>query len=114
MAGRSPADDSPSATAELVRAVTSRDAVVTLGARGALVVASSGDVSLITPPEVAVLDTTGAGDCFCGALSIALAHGDALVDAARYAVVAGALSTTGVGARGALPTDADIRTVLDS
>jgi ribokinase len=114
MAGRSPADDSPSALAELVRSVTSRDAVVTLGARGALAVASSGDVSLVAPPEVAVVDTTGAGDCFCGALCVALARGDVLLDAARYAVVAGALSTTGVGARGALPSDAEIRAVLDS
>jgi ribokinase len=114
LAGRSPSDDSPSSVAELVRAVTSREAVVTLGARGALVVASSGDVSLVAPPEVTVVDTTGAGDCFCGALCVALARGDELVDAARYAVVAGALSTTGVGARGALPTDADIRAVLGS
>ena len=114
MAGRSPADDSPSSLVELVRSVTSRDAVVTLGARGALVVASSGDVSLGAPPEVAVVDTTGAGDCFCGALCVALARGDTLVDAARYAVIAGALSTTGPGARGALPSDAEIRAVLDS
>ncbi len=114
LAGRSPVDDSPSSVAELVRSITSRDAVVTLGARGALVVTSSGEISLVAPPEVDVVDTTGAGDCFCGALCVALARGDALVDAARYAVVASALSTSGVGARGALPTDADIRAVHDS
>ncbi len=114
MAGRSPADDSPAALAELVRAVTSHDVVVTLGARGALVVASSGDVSLVAPPDVEVVDTTGAGDCFCGALCVALARGEALLDAARYAVVAGALSTSGLGARGRLPSDADVRAVLDS
>ncbi len=114
MAGRSPADDSPASLADLVRSVTSRDVVVTLGGRGALVVESSGAISLVAPPEVSVVDTTGAGDCFCGALCVALARGDALVDAARYAVVAGALSTTGVGARGALPSDAEIRAVLRS
>ena len=114
LAGRSPADDSPAALAELARSVTSRDVVVTLGDRGALVVASSGALSVIEPPTVSVVDTTGAGDCFCGALCVALARGDALGEAARYAVVAGALSTTGVGARGVLPTDADIRAALGS
>lgn len=114
LAGRSPADDSPGALAELARSVTSGDVVVTLGARGALVVPSSGEVAVVRPPAVSVVDTTGAGDCFCGALCVALARGESLVDATRYAVVAGALSTTGVGARGALPTDADIRAMLTS
>ena len=114
LAGRSPADGSPAALARLARAVTSRDIVVTLGERGALVAPASGEFSLVEPPSVSVVDTTGAGDCFCGALCVALARGESLVGAARFAVVAGALSTTGVGARGALPTDADIRAALGS
>ncbi len=114
LAGRAPADDSIEALADLARSVTARDVVVTLGGRGALVVPSSGTVSLVEPASVDVVDTTGAGDCFCGALCVALARGDELLGAVRYAVVAGALSTTGVGARGALPTDAEIRTELDS
>ena len=55
------------------------------------------------------VDTTGAGDCFCGALAQALAAGADLPAAVRYAVAAAALSTTGPGARGALPDDAAVR-----
>lgn len=114
LAGRPPADESPESLAALARSVTAGDVVVTLGSRGALVVPSCGTFTQVAPPAVSVVDTTGAGDSFCGALCVALARGDALVDAARYAVVAGALSTTGVGARDALPSDADIRAALGS
>jgi ribokinase len=64
---------------------------------------------LQAPPAVTPVDTTGAGDCFCGALARALADGAALADAVGYAVTAAALSTTGPGARGALPDDAAVR-----
>ena len=47
-------------------------------------------------PRIAVepIDTTGAGDAFCGALAARLAAGDGLDDAVRWAIVAGGLATT--------------------
>jgi ribokinase len=96
----------------MARRVTAGDVVVTLGARGALVVPVADQPVLIAPPAVTPVDTTGAGDCFCGALSVALADGRDLIVAARYAVAAAALSTTGVGARGMLPDDAAVRAAL--
>ncbi len=72
--------------------------VVTLGAAGALVVAR-GRRERIPAPAVDVVDTTGAGDVFCGALAHALAGGAELVEAARAAVAAAALSVTRHGAR---------------
>ena len=84
--------------------------VVTLGGRGALVVPAVGTALLQAPPQVSPVDTTGAGDCFCGALAQALAGGAELPAAVRSAVAAAASSTTGPGARGALP---DRATVLD-
>ena len=86
--------------------------VVTLGARGALVVPADGEVLLQAPPAVTAVDTTGAGDCFCGALAQALARGTDLPGAVRYAVTAAALSTTGPGARGALPDDDAVQALL--
>ena len=86
--------------------------VVTLGARGALVVPAEGPALLQAPPPVEAVDTTGAGDCFCGALSSALDRGEQLAEAVRYAVTAAALSTTGPGARGALPDDDAVRALL--
>lgn len=80
------------------------DVVVTMGSLGALVVPRAGEHTHIKAPAVDVVDTTGAGDCFCGALAVGLAEGRELVAAAQLAVVAAALSTTAPGARDGLPT----------
>jgi ribokinase len=61
---------------------------------------------------VTAVDTTGAGDCFCGALAQALATDPDLPSAVRFAVAAAALSTTGPGARGALPDAAAVEALL--
>jgi len=80
------------------------DVVVTLGAGGALVVPRrGGPVTHIGAPEVAAVDATGAGDCFCGTLAVSLAGGASLAEAARVSVAAAALSVTAAGARGLLP-----------
>ena len=80
------------------------DVVVTMGSRGALVVPRrSGEVVHIEAPVVDVVDTTGAGDCFCGALAVALGEQRDLVACATFAVNAASLSTTTPGARDGLP-----------
>lgn len=63
---------------------------------------------------VTPLDTTGAGDAFCGALAARLAAGDSLESAVRYAAGAGALATTIQGAVPSLPRRADVDRLLDS
>jgi ribokinase len=103
---------SPGELAALARSLTSSAVVVTLGARGALVVPADGQPLLQAPPPVEAVDTTGAGDCFSGALAQALAGGAGLPDAVRTAVAAAALSTTGRGARAALPDRAAVDSLL--
>lgn len=79
--------------------------VVTEGARGARLVTHSGE-SRIAPYPVTPVDTTGAGDAFCGTLSARLAHDGGLVAlpaALRAATVAGALATMVKGAVPSLP-----------
>jgi ribokinase len=113
LAGVEPAERTPAELAGLARSVASSAVVVTLGARGALVVpADGGPLLLQAPPPVRPVDTTGAGDCFSGALAQALAGGADLPAAVRYAVTAAALSTTGSGARGGLPDDDAVRALL--
>jgi ribokinase len=112
LAGAPDGDATPAALVVLARTLGVPSVVVTLGERGALVVPADGPVLLQAPPPVQAVDTTGAGDCFCGALSSALDRGEALPDAVRYAVTAAALSTTGAGARGALPDDDAVRALL--
>jgi ribokinase len=86
--------------------------VVTLGARGALVVSAKSPALVQGPPPVEAVDATGAGDCFCGALSASLAGGAEILDAVRWAVAAASVSTTGSGARSALPGAEDVAAAL--
>jgi ribokinase len=80
-----------------------RSVVVTLGEEGA--VFSGGESAQHLPaPKVKVVDTTGAGDAFVGALAARLATEVPLEDAVAYAVRAGAAAVTETGAQGALPT----------
>ncbi len=80
-----------------------RSVVITLGAEGA-VCAEEGVTEQVSSPEVEVVDTTGAGDAFVGALAVKLANGSSLKNAVSYAVRAGAAAVTKEGAQGALPT----------
>jgi ribokinase len=90
-----------------------RAVVVTRGGAGVDVHTADGRVHC-PAFEVDVVDTTGAGDAFCGALAARLAAGDELLPAVRWAAAAGALATTVVGAVPAQPTADRIRELLDS
>lgn len=85
--------------------------VVTLGAKGAALV-TGGAVTMYPAPVVDVVDTTGAGDTFCGALAAGIDAGLGIEDAVSPAVTAGALATTAMGARSAMPTTAQLASSL--
>ena len=93
----------PEAAARALHARTGAAVLVTLGARGALLVEDDGDAERLGAPAVEAVDTTGAGDAVNGALAAELARGAALPDAARFAIAAAALSTQAAGARGGMP-----------
>ncbi len=81
--------------------------IITLGGRG-MVLSGAEGFHEIQPPAVSVRDTTGAGDCFNGALAAELAKGAPLQDACGYAVLAAACKVERAGAALAMPTRADI------
>lgn len=85
--------------------------VITLGAAGADHV-EDGVTTRVDPFAVDVVDTTGAGDAFCGSLSSRIAAGATMPDALRYAAAAGALATTTPGAVPSQPHLADIERLL--
>lgn len=86
-------------------------AVVTLGGRGCC--ARVADEYLIQPAfQVQPIDTTAAGDTFCGVLAAALAEGLPMKEALRAAAAAGALATTGSGAQTSIPDRAAIAALL--
>lgn len=86
--------------------------VATLGPRGAAV-CTDGVVTLITPPPVTVVDSTGAGDTFVGALAAELARGLDVLTAARMAVVAASLSTQSLGATAGMPHRTEVERHLE-
>jgi len=88
-----------------------RIVIVTLGADGALVWADGSIEQLPTVP-VEVVDTTGAGDAFCGAFASFYSENGDPSAAARKAVVAGSLSVTRAGAQPSMPTVDEIESAL--
>jgi ribokinase len=89
---------SPAALMERVPA-----AVVTLGGAGALVLRRGEGEVRVAGVEVEVVDTTAAGDTFCGVLAAALAAGTGLTEAVKRANVAASLSVQTAGAIASVP-----------
>jgi len=89
-----------------------RTVVTTLGARGVRVDDDRGSARH-DAFVVDAVDTTGAGDAFCGNLAARLAAGDALDNAVRWASAAGALATTVAGAVPSLPRHEAVRAHVD-
>jgi len=85
--------------------------VVTLGAEGALIVTPDA-VQHVPGYKVDVVDTTGAGDAFNGALAVALAEARALPEAVDFANAAAALQVTKVGTAPAMPYRRDVERML--
>jgi ribokinase len=85
--------------------------VVTLGARGCY--ARAADEVVLQPAfGIDAVDTTAAGDTFCGVLAASLAQGAGLAEALRRASAASALACTRLGAQSSIPTRAEVEDFL--
>ena len=93
--------DPPQLARELLR-LGPRNAVVTLGERGAFLATPTWEKG-IPAIKVPAVDTTGAGDAFNAGLAVALAHGAELEAAVNFAVITGGLAVTKDGVVPALP-----------
>ena len=89
-----------------------KNVVLKLGGRGSLVVTGDGHFYTVPPFKVPIVDTTAAGDAFTAALAVALARGDHIRDAARFANAAGALVCTRLGAQTAMPTAQEVAVLM--
>lgn len=81
--------------------------IITLGSRGAYL--HTPDTKEIIPaPKVKAIDSTGAGDCFNGALAVALSKEMSMLRAVTFAVKAASISVTRKGAQASLPFGAEL------
>lgn len=96
--------DQATATAAAERLIRKgcQNVIITLGSKGALLI-SKNYASIIPPPRVIAVDTTAAGDCFNGALAVAIAEENPLEEAVQFANKAAAISVTRMGAQSSLP-----------
>jgi ribokinase len=104
-------ESSAARAADKLLARSVQNVIITMGARGAFVAAKNLR-ELIPGFKVKAVDATGAGDVFNGALVVALAEGRSLLESARFACAAAAISVTRLGAQPAAPTRQEIETVL--
>ena len=87
--------------------------MVTLGVKGALVVTESEETLIPSFAPKETVDTTAAGDCFTGALAVALGEGQSLRSAVLFANAAASLSVEKAGAQPSLPSryEVDVRLI---
>ncbi|MEM8925983.1 MAG: ribokinase [Actinomycetota bacterium] len=104
----------PATVVDQARSVPAPVVVITLGAQGAMVVfgeppAGGGpDVVSLPAMPVTAVDTTAAGDSFCGALAVALAEGAEVVPAVGWAIRVAGRTVMARGAQDSLPTRAAV------
>jgi len=97
--------------ADLLLARGVQNVIITMGSRGAFIAGQ--DLRQMIPGfKVKAVDTTGAGDVFNGALVVALAGGQSLLEATRFAGAAAAISVTRFGAQPSAPTLKEIQALL--
>jgi ribokinase len=97
--------------ADELQARGARDVIVTLGAQGAFV-AGEDFRGFLPAYQVRAVDATAAGDVFNGALGVGMAEGKSLLDSARFANAAAAISVTRLGAQPSAPRRVEIEQVL--
>ncbi|GAA3759411.1 ribokinase [Salinactinospora qingdaonensis] len=104
--------DPRSALAALLRRVP--EAVITLGEEGALHGSREQRPIHVPAAQVRAVDTTAAGDTFCGAFAVARAEGAAVEEALRFATAAALLAVGREGASTSMPTRGEIEAALAS
>ena len=95
---------------DLLQAGTDKIICVTLGKRGVIALVD-GEPLIIPGRVVEAVDTTGAGDCFVGAVAAQLADGKSIRDALEYANIAASICVQRMGAAPSMPTAAEVSAV---
>jgi len=89
-----------------------KNVAITMGTDGVLLASGDDNLQLIASPTVNAVDTTAAGDCFNGALSVALANGLELEEGINKACHAASISVTRKGAQDSMPFSGEVDSCL--
>lgn len=89
-----------------------QNVAITMGADGVLLASGDENLQLIASPTVNAVDTTAAGDCFNGALSVSLANGLELEEGINKACHAASISVTRKGAQDSMPFSNEVNLCL--
>ncbi len=100
--------DAPERAARALHEQGAQQVVLKRGKSGATILDRDGQIEHVAAHRVDAVDTTAAGDAFTAALAVQLARGDELSAATRFAVAAGAVAVTRLGAQQAMPTSEEV------
>ncbi len=90
-----------------------KNVIITMGKKGAFF-CNERESFVVPSTSSKAVDTTGAGDCFCGAFCTALAEGKSVKDSILFANCAAGISVTRMGAAASMPTRAETDSVFNS
>lgn len=105
--------DQAKAAAKKLQSLGARNIILTLGSQGALVLTEDGAETIVPSFHAGpVVETTGAGDAFCGGFAAALAEGQPLLEAVRFGCATAGISVTRHGTAPSMPKREEINALL--
>lgn len=103
--------ETASAAAERLKGMGVREVIITMGSRGSMV--CDGECTFVPAVKVNAVDTTAAGDTFCGGVCVALSEGKALSEAVKFATAASSIAVQRPGAQDSVPSRREVDKLLN-
>lgn len=103
--------ETAAAAAERLKGMGVREVIITMGSRGSVV--CDGDCTFVPAVKVNAVDTTAAGDTFCGGVCVALSEGKDLLEAVKFATAASSIAVQRPGAQDSVPNRCEVDKLLN-
>lgn len=103
--------ETAAAAAERLKGMGVREVIITMGSRGSMV--CDGECTFVPAVKVNAVDTTAAGDTFCGGVCVALSEGKALSEAVKFATAASSIAVQRPGAQDSVPNRCEVDKLLN-
>lgn len=103
--------ETAAAAAERLKGMGVREVIITMGSRGSVV--CDGDCTFLPAVKVNAVDTTAAGDTFCGGVCVALSEGKDLLEAVKFATAASSIAVQRPGAQDSIPNRCEVDKLLN-